>query len=69
MMPQMNGEETLRALREIQPSIPVVIMSGYDEHDLSSRFTELGPIRFLQKPFAAQALYDSIAAALDGASS
>jgi len=64
MMPQLNGEETLRTLRAIRPDLPAVIMSGYDEQELTKRFTGLEPIGFLQKPFSAQALYDCVERAL-----
>jgi two-component system cell cycle sensor histidine kinase/response regulator CckA len=66
MMPQMNGEEALRTMRAIRPDLPAVIMSGYDEQELTKRFTGLGPISFLQKPFSAQTLYHCVEQALAG---
>jgi signal transduction histidine kinase/ActR/RegA family two-component response regulator len=51
-MPEMNGEEALRALHHIRPNIPVVLMSGYTESDSTERFAMKGLAGFLQKPFS-----------------
>lgn len=59
-MPHMSGEEALRQIRAIRPGVHVVIMSGYDESDLQSRFVGLAPVEFLQKPFTAQLLYSKL---------
>jgi PAS domain S-box-containing protein len=52
-MPHMGGPETLRRLHELQPRLPVVLMSGYTEQEVASRLLEEnpGPVAFLQKPF------------------
>jgi two-component system, cell cycle sensor histidine kinase and response regulator CckA len=52
-MPHMGGPETLRRLHELQPGLPVVLMSGYTEQEVASRLLDEnhGPIAFLQKPF------------------
>jgi two-component system cell cycle sensor histidine kinase/response regulator CckA len=60
LMPVMGGEETLRALRELDPTVPVLLSSGYDEEEAVSRLGGLlaaGPgagdarLGFLQKPY------------------
>ena len=49
-MPGMDGRETLAALRTVRPDLPVVVMSGYSESDLTD--LPVGPtLHFLQKPF------------------
>ncbi|MCP4429210.1 MAG: response regulator [Chloroflexi bacterium] len=50
-MPGMNGEETLRALRQINPQAQIILSSGY-EKATSEYFTELGAAGFLQKPYS-----------------
>jgi signal transduction histidine kinase len=52
-MPGLNGGETARRLRELQPGLPVVLMSGYADLDNLAE-TWIGPV--LHKPFGAQAL-------------
>ena len=60
-MPQMSGEDALRAMRAIRPDLRVLVLSGYDEYDLASRFAGLEHVAFLQKPFTSQLLYDKLA--------
>jgi PAS domain S-box-containing protein len=55
-MPCMDGVETLRELRSISPDLPVVIASGYAEHDIATRFAGLSPSGFIQKPFTIESL-------------
>ncbi|MDD5308922.1 MAG: response regulator [Deltaproteobacteria bacterium] len=50
-MPHMNGEETFTRLREIDPGVRVIMMSGYDEHEIATNFESAGPSGFIQKPF------------------
>jgi len=49
-MPDMDGVEVFQRLRDIQPEIRVVLMSGYSEQEVTESFTgELAG--FLHKPF------------------
>ncbi len=50
-MPHLDGEETFRQLRHINPGVKVVLMSGFNQHDAVSRFNGKGLGGFLQKPF------------------
>ncbi|WP_411279981.1 PAS domain-containing protein [Gemmatimonas sp.] len=63
-MPNMNGEETLRALREVNPTVNVLLMSGYNEQDVTRMFAGRNLSGFLQKPFRADELYASVARSL-----
>ena len=57
-MPGLNGGETARRLRDLEPGLPVVLMSGYaDLKDLSEAWT--GEV--LHKPFTGQALGHALA--------
>src|SRR5579871_4632853 len=62
-MPVMGGAETLQRLRALDPNVPVVGSSGYDELNATSQFGA-GVTAFLQKPFRTQALIRKIAAVL-----
>ena len=64
-MPHMDGEETLRRLRALDPDTRVVVASGYSEQDVRSRFRGEKPQVFIQKPFSLTTLADAIDAALD----
>ena len=50
-MPRMDGEETLRALRRLQPNVRVLLCSGYGEQQVASRVRDLNSVEFLQKPY------------------
>ncbi|MCP4107906.1 MAG: PAS domain S-box protein [Desulfobacteraceae bacterium] len=59
-MPCMSGWETLEALRRINPDIPVILASGYDEaHIMSGEHTEY-PQAFLQKPYTRKELENTL---------
>ncbi|MBU1565499.1 MAG: transporter substrate-binding domain-containing protein [Proteobacteria bacterium] len=63
-MPRMGGWETLAALRQIRPDIPVILVSGHDESDvLVGDHLEL-PQAFLHKPYQKIALEDALAKAI-----
>ena len=50
-MPGMDGVETLRRLREIDPDVRAVISSGYTEEEIGSRFANNRIEGFIQKPY------------------
>ncbi len=51
-MPHMDGEETFRQLRHLNPGVKVVLMSGFNQQEAVSRFTGKGLAGFVQKPFS-----------------
>ena len=55
-MPVMGGEETLRALRRMQPGVRVIVSSGYDQKEATRRFSGFRISGFLQKPYSAARL-------------
>jgi CheY-like chemotaxis protein len=50
-MPHMDGTEVLAELRRLRLDLPVMVMSGYSEMELSMRFAGIGASGFIQKPF------------------
>lgn len=66
MMPQMNGEETFRALRERNPAVRVLLCSGYNEQDATQRFVGRGLAGFVQKPYTPQQLQEKMLGVLEG---
>jgi len=50
-MPGLTGEETLRRLRELNPAVRVVIMSGYSESETMQRCGSQAITGYLPKPF------------------
>ena len=60
-MPDWSGHETFRAMREVCPDLPVILMSGYAEEDATQQFDGVRPVGFLQKPFGIDQLRDAVA--------
>ncbi len=50
-MPEMDGEETLAALRELDPRVRVILSSGYNQLEVVQRFAGRGLAGFVQKPY------------------
>jgi CheY-like chemotaxis protein len=50
-MPRMSGEETFRALRDIQGDARIIVSSGYSRSDAALRFDAESIEDFLQKPY------------------
>ena len=63
-MPVMGGEDALRLMRAIDPTVRVVLMSGYSDMDVEDTFLGAGLSGFLQKPFRAEDVYRAIDVAL-----
>ena len=59
-MPKLSGDETFRELRATQPTIRVLLMSGFNEQDAITRFAGRGPTGFLQKPFTIDMLREQM---------
>jgi two-component system cell cycle sensor histidine kinase/response regulator CckA len=64
-MPHLDGEETFRELRRIRPDVAVILASGYNQQDVTQRFTGKGLAGFLQKPFRLESLTEMVEAILD----
>jgi PAS domain S-box-containing protein len=62
-MPVMDGCQAMTAIRAIDPSVKVVLSSGFTEYDLSSR-GDAGNAIFLQKPYLPSQLVEVVAGAV-----
>lgn len=64
-MPRMNGIETLQRIRELDPRVALIMMSGYSEQDTMSRLADDSRAGFVQKPFELAALRETLRSFLD----
>jgi DNA-binding NtrC family response regulator len=55
-MPHLGGEEAFAEMRLVRADVPVILMSGYQEQEVTSRFAGRGLAAFVQKPFRAEDL-------------
>jgi CheY-like chemotaxis protein len=72
-MPGMDGLASIRRLKELAPSVPVVALSGFcfrnsagPAPDFLAMAAKLGAAGSLQKPFAARELLNIVSASLTG---
>ena len=54
MMPHMNGKDLFEKLRQINPAVAAILMSGYDATD--TPFASMGFVAFVPKPYTLQEL-------------
>jgi len=59
-MPVMNGEEALRRLKLINPDVPILLSSGYNEMEAIQRFAGKGLAGFIQKPYTSARLAEKL---------
>ena len=64
-MPGMDGMTLLARAREIDPDLPVILVTGHGDVQLAVRAMREGAYDFIEKPFDAQHLADVTARALD----
>jgi CheY-like chemotaxis protein len=68
-MPLMDGVETIRALRQLNPRLPVIATSGLASTVYAARLVELGVRHILPKPFSSPELLSMVRQLLEEASS
>jgi two-component system cell cycle sensor histidine kinase/response regulator CckA len=56
VMPGKNGRELARDAQQLNPSLPVLLISGYPDRSVSSEAGRIPRSSFLQKPFALDVL-------------
>ncbi len=66
-MPDMDGWETLAALRKIKPNLPAILSSGYDEAHVMKGDHNEQPQAFLHKPYRKSDLKNVLGRFLRGA--
>jgi two-component system cell cycle sensor histidine kinase/response regulator CckA len=63
-MPGLDGLQTFRALRAVDPGLPVVIASGYGRDGRAQEVLDEGALAFLQKPWTLEQLAGAVTVAL-----
>jgi DNA-binding NtrC family response regulator len=64
-MPGMGGIETLRRLKEMEPGVTVLIITGYPSIETAVKAIKLGAYDYITKPFTPDALRVAINRALE----
>ncbi len=64
-MPGMDGMTLMGRIREIDPDVPVILVTGHADVQLAVRAMREGAYDFIEKPFKAQHLTDVVTRAAD----
>lgn len=65
-LPDMDGQEVLRSIKEINPEIPIVALSDDRSRRLRKEAVDLGAYDFLLKPFTLSEIWRVVQEALGG---
>jgi len=60
MMPQLDGVELCRRVRDIKPDLPIMVMTGYVRHEKLEEIEELGVSQVLPKPVRLETLMRNV---------
>ncbi|MFN3561054.1 MAG: PAS domain S-box protein [Chloroherpetonaceae bacterium] len=63
-MPELDGERLLLKLKEVRPTLPVILITGNIENDLTDKIEQSGAHKVLRKPFDSEELLSTISHAL-----
>lgn len=64
-MPGMDGMELMQRVLEIDPELPVVLVTGHGDVQLAVEAMRLGAYDFIEKPFSSNHLVDVVGRAID----
>ena len=59
-MPSMGGDQVVGAMREINPSVPIILSSGLDEQEIEQYSKDLNLAGWIKKPFSFKTLVDRV---------
>jgi two-component system response regulator TtrR len=63
-MPEMDGIELLKAVKEVRPQLPVLLITGYGEIPIAVKAVKAGAYDFIEKPLDEDTLLPIVRAAL-----
>jgi len=66
MMPQMDGDELARRLRQLHPGLKVLYLTGYSERLFKEKVTLWEDEAFLDKPCTVKAIQEAVSLLLYG---
>ena len=64
-LPHMSGWESLKSMRRIDPTVKVILASGYLESDVQERSLQEGADAFLAKPYVPEKVHSMVRRVLD----
>lgn len=65
VMPEVDGREVFRRVREIDPEAQVIISSGYNQERDATDLLKEGAVKFVQKPYRIASLVGAVGEVLE----
>lgn len=59
-LPDTTGDEIYKVAKDIQPAMPIVIITGYPDSQMLDNILKLGPVTVLKKPLKVEALQQTM---------
>lgn len=59
-LPDTTGDEIYKQAKQIQPGLPIVIITGYPDSQTLDNILKLGPVTVLKKPLEVEALQQTL---------
>lgn len=59
-LPDMSGDELYEKLTDLQPDVPIVVVTAYPDSEILSKILDIGPVVVLKKPVEAKQLENLI---------
>jgi DNA-binding NtrC family response regulator len=63
-LPGMDGLEVLKKIKEIDPSVEVIVVTAYATESSHANAITLGALEYLRKPFLMEEIYELVERAL-----
>ena len=60
-MPRVSGLEILKEIKELYPSLPVIIVTGYKSVETATEAVRLGASGYIVKPFKSEEILATVA--------
>ncbi len=60
VMPEVGGIETLQVIKEINPELPVIMLSSAGTSQKLKETLELGALDFIQKPYTSEQIKQAV---------
>lgn len=59
-LPDMTGDEVYKEAKKIQPTLPIVIITGFPDSQMLDNILKLGPVTVLKKPLKVETLQQTL---------
>jgi excisionase family DNA binding protein len=59
-LPDITGDEVYKQAKQIQPALPIVIITGFPDSQMLDNILKLGPVTVLKKPLQVEALQQTM---------